>query len=127
MNLKFYKKILKMISVLLVFCFAFSFCISAEPFSQRGEHPEDFESDPLKLDCKSAILIEANTRTVLYEKNADEPLPPASVTKIMTLLRGLNSTLYSPMRYMKKTSRLLRQLEKYPFTAFETLEKSMRR
>ena len=38
------------------------------------------------LDCVSAILMEAQTGRVLYEKNADEPLPPASVTKIMTLL-----------------------------------------
>lgn len=38
------------------------------------------------LDARSAILIEANTGTVLYEKNADEALPPASVTKVMTLL-----------------------------------------
>lgn len=37
-------------------------------------------------DCKSAILMEASTGSVLYEKNADEALPPASVTKIMTLL-----------------------------------------
>lgn len=34
----------------------------------------------------SAILIERETGTVLYEKNADERLSPASVTKIMTLL-----------------------------------------
>lgn len=39
-----------------------------------------------KLDARSAILIEAQTGTVLYEMNADTPLPPASVTKIMTLL-----------------------------------------
>ena len=40
----------------------------------------------LDLDCRSAILMEASTGNVLYEQNADEPLPPASVTKIMTLL-----------------------------------------
>ena len=39
-----------------------------------------------ELDAKSAILMEAETRTVLYEYNADEALPPASVTKVMTLL-----------------------------------------
>ena len=39
-----------------------------------------------KYDCRSAILIEASTQKVLYEQNADEALPPASVTKIMTLL-----------------------------------------
>lgn len=37
-------------------------------------------------DAKSLILIEASTGKVLYENNADEALPPASVTKIMTLL-----------------------------------------
>ena len=42
--------------------------------------------DSMNFDCKSAILIEANTGTVLYEKNADQGLPPASVTKVMTLL-----------------------------------------
>ena len=40
----------------------------------------------LNLNCKSAILIEATTGTVLYEQNPDEALPPASVTKVMTLL-----------------------------------------
>lgn len=39
-----------------------------------------------ELECRSAILIEASTMTVLYEKNADTAYPPASVTKIMTLL-----------------------------------------
>ena len=39
-----------------------------------------------ELDCKSAILMEASTGHILFEKNADEALPPASVTKIMTLL-----------------------------------------
>ena len=40
----------------------------------------------LNLPCKSAILMEEKTGTVLYAQNADEALPPASVTKIMTLL-----------------------------------------
>ena len=37
-------------------------------------------------DADALILIEAETGTVLYEKNADSPLPPASVTKVMTML-----------------------------------------
>ncbi len=40
----------------------------------------------MQLDCTSAILIDAATGTVLYEQNADAALPPASVTKVMTLL-----------------------------------------
>lgn len=40
----------------------------------------------MDLDAKSVILIEASSGNVLYEANADTAYPPASVTKIMTLL-----------------------------------------
>ena len=40
----------------------------------------------LELSGKSAVLMDVATGTVLYEHNAHEPLPPASVTKIMTML-----------------------------------------
>ncbi len=46
-----------------------------------GVNAEDLASG-----AKSAILIEASTGKVLYERNADEALAPASMTKIMTLL-----------------------------------------
>ncbi|MGG1663895.1 D-alanyl-D-alanine carboxypeptidase family protein [Brevibacillus sp. NRS-1366] len=36
--------------------------------------------------AKSAVMIEADTGTVLYEKNANEKMPPASITKVMTML-----------------------------------------
>ncbi|MDE3839469.1 D-alanyl-D-alanine carboxypeptidase [Bacillus methanolicus] len=35
---------------------------------------------------RSAILIERDTGTVLFEKNIHEKLPPASMTKVMTML-----------------------------------------
>ena len=41
---------------------------------------------PVELHAPSAILIDAATGTVLLEHNADERRPPASVTKVMTLL-----------------------------------------
>ena len=40
----------------------------------------------LEVAGKSAVLMDTATGTVLYEKNAHEPLAPASVTKIMTML-----------------------------------------
>jgi D-alanyl-D-alanine carboxypeptidase (penicillin-binding protein 5/6) len=40
----------------------------------------------LGLDCKSAVLMEASTGQILYAQNPAEAMPPASVTKIMTLL-----------------------------------------
>lgn len=38
------------------------------------------------LQSPSCILVEASTGTVLFEKNCDVPMKPASVTKVMTLL-----------------------------------------
>ena len=42
----------------------------------------------LELDvaAKSALLMDVATGTILYEQNAHEPLAPASVTKVMTML-----------------------------------------
>ncbi|MFH1415169.1 MAG: D-alanyl-D-alanine carboxypeptidase family protein [Elusimicrobiota bacterium] len=37
-----------------------------------------------KVDARSAILIESRTGMILYEQNARIPLPPASLTKMMT-------------------------------------------
>lgn len=40
----------------------------------------------LAPNANSAVLMDADTGTVLYEKNKDQKLPPASITKIMTML-----------------------------------------
>ncbi|HZG81599.1 MAG TPA: D-alanyl-D-alanine carboxypeptidase family protein [Brevibacillus sp.] len=48
-----------------------------------SEKPEPMNFAP---SARSAVLIEADTGTVLFEKNAHEKLPPASITKVMTLL-----------------------------------------
>lgn len=40
----------------------------------------------LNLSSTSAVLMEGSTGAVIYEKNKDERLKPASITKIMTLL-----------------------------------------
>ncbi len=39
-----------------------------------------------EVNAKAAILMEAATGRILYEKNMHEALPPASVTKVMTML-----------------------------------------
>ena len=48
--------------------------------------PVTARATALEVSGKSALLMDAATGTVLYEKNAHERLSPASVTKIMTLL-----------------------------------------
>ena len=75
-----------------LFCLFLSLCLVFPIFSLPifASDSEDIlpisSSVSLELDCESAILMEANTGSVLYEKNPDIALPPASVTKIMTLL-----------------------------------------
>jgi D-alanyl-D-alanine carboxypeptidase (penicillin-binding protein 5/6) len=55
------------------------------PIEALPSNEADNGSD-MKFNCRSALLMEAETGKVLFEQNADEALPPASVTKIMTLL-----------------------------------------
>ena len=69
----------KFVSVII--CIFIIFSVFTFPTKALEEENKD-----MAFDCKSAILMEANTGIVLYEHNADEALPPASVTKIMTLL-----------------------------------------
>lgn len=66
------KKFLSIVILPMIILSAFAFRVSAET--------------ELEIDARSGILIEASTGKVLFEQNADEALPPASVTKIMTLL-----------------------------------------
>ena len=63
-----------------ILCFVIVFYIVISDFGALAYGAE------LEISSPSAILIEASTGSVVYEKNADERLRPASVTKIMTLL-----------------------------------------
>ena len=42
--------------------------------------------DTLTLSAPSVLLMEAKSGTIIYEKDANKQMPPASITKIMTLL-----------------------------------------
>ena len=48
--------------------------------------PVRIQAVELDVAGKSAVLMDVETGTVLYEKNAHERLSPASVTKVMTML-----------------------------------------
>lgn len=57
------------------------------------------ESDVMNLSCKSALLMDFATGTVLYENNAHEKMPMASVTKIMTMLLAMEAIDSGKMGY----------------------------
>ncbi|MCL2185780.1 MAG: D-alanyl-D-alanine carboxypeptidase [Treponema sp.] len=46
--------------------------------------------ETLELDSRSVVLIDASTATLLFAKNADEEIPPASLTKLMTMNIAMN-------------------------------------
>ncbi|MFG6330358.1 MAG: D-alanyl-D-alanine carboxypeptidase [Lachnospiraceae bacterium] len=49
------------------------------------------EGEPGELYARSAVLMDADTGRILFEKNGRDPLPMASTTKIMTLLVTLEN------------------------------------
>ncbi|OUP19346.1 hypothetical protein B5F29_08365 [Lachnoclostridium sp. An196] len=49
------------------------------------------QEEPENLYARSAVLMDADTGRILYEKNGEEVLPMASTTKIMTLLVTLEN------------------------------------
>lgn len=63
---------------------ALSFLLIATPANLA--FASDKEKAPLNISSKSAILMDVNSGQVLYQKNPHEKLPPASVTKVMTML-----------------------------------------
>lgn len=71
---------------LCIFIFINSFGINIYAADSSISPSEPTLSQPKEPECKSAILMDADSGRILYAKNENEALPPASVTKIMTLL-----------------------------------------
>lgn len=67
------KSMKKLVSVVLSVCIVFVFGTTAF-------------ADGISISARSAILTERSTGRVLFEYEADKPVPPASITKIMTIL-----------------------------------------
>ena len=66
-----------------LFCTIFLF--SGLPMNVLGAS-ETTDTVSIGIQAPHAILMEASTGEILYEKDAHVAVPPASVTKIMTIL-----------------------------------------
>ena len=66
----------KLIKVIFCFC-AFVYVIKAYPVPVNALSPVDIVAE-------TAVLIDAETGQILFEKEKDKPMSPASVTKILT-------------------------------------------
>ena len=62
------------------------FCLSGSMAVMAEEETEGESAGSVTVTAPSVLLMEASTGKVLYEKDADTRRPPASVTKVMTIL-----------------------------------------
>lgn len=98
-------------SPLLCAVFALTLFIAALPLAQLNAAPAIIPRAP-DIAATSYILIDAKTGQVLIEENADEPLPPASLTKIMTSYIAIEEiinghlTLDTPVHISEKAWRM---------------------
>ena len=90
----FYKLINKILIIFLIFSFAFSM-----RFSYATSLPQELsENDTgLELYAEGCVLLNADNKKVLYNKNGNERLYPASVTKIVTALLVLEKCNFNDM------------------------------
>lgn len=79
----------KMIAVILCVLLCSQTCymavVAGSPILKEEDVVEEGTTE-MELSAETAILMEAETGRVLFEREADKVLPPASVTKVMTLL-----------------------------------------
>jgi D-alanyl-D-alanine carboxypeptidase (penicillin-binding protein 5/6) len=82
----------KLYSILMLL--GFIFCLSINTYGQEVEKPEgqtEIPSELRQLYAQSAVLMDADSGRVLFEKNGYEQKPMASTTKIMTLIVTLEN------------------------------------
>ncbi|ASJ53352.1 D-alanyl-D-alanine carboxypeptidase [Brevibacillus formosus] len=70
----------------LALCFVMCFTIFSPMAIAQEKTGQQKGDNHFAPQASSAVMIEADTGTVLYEKNANEKMPPASITKVMTML-----------------------------------------
>ena len=86
-----------------------SFILSLFLLVMAVAHGEQLD---VAVSAKSAILINADTGAILYEKNVDDKAYPASLTKIATCLyalkknkKGLNEVVSCPHHCLRKMNK----------------------
>ncbi len=76
----------RIFSAFLIICLIFTPILTVSAYEPSG----------VEITANAAMLVSLDTDEVLYEKNADQKVYPASITKIMTTLLILESDKYSP-------------------------------
>lgn len=83
------KKLGYVVTMLLVLCIVIGpFNTASAAYAEEKNKASTGTAAALDLapGARSAVLLDAGTGTIIYEKNSHDKLPPASITKIMTML-----------------------------------------
>ena len=98
-------KIKRFLSLLLLLTLLMStLCLPI--LAEEGDADTDAASDTgsYEVKAKAAILLDMNTGRTIYEKNIDERVYPASLTKIMTCLLALENGNLSDIVTSRQTT-----------------------
>lgn len=87
----------KIFSAFLIICLILSSVTTVSAYEPSG----------IEITAKAALLVSLDTGEVLFEKNADEKVYPASITKIMTTLLILENEKYNPEAKIAMTQDVL--------------------
>lgn len=87
----------KVFCIFLIICLCFTPIITASAYEPVG----------VEITANAAMLISLDTDEVLFEKNADVQVYPASITKIMTAILMLESEKYDPEAKIAMTKEAL--------------------
>lgn len=75
-----------------------------ETKNNKQDEESDEKSSELAVNAKSAIMIEASTGKIIFEKNSNEKLPMASMTKMMTLLLIIENIESGNLKWNEKVT-----------------------
>ena len=97
----------KVVVALTILCLLCGICLAGGSGTQPADpQPDTGAADSIvtigaieNMNAESAILIDLDSGKVLYELNADKVLPPASITKIMTLLLVIEAAERGELQY----------------------------
>ncbi|MBR3591713.1 MAG: D-alanyl-D-alanine carboxypeptidase [Clostridia bacterium] len=87
----------KFFCALLIICLIFTPVLTVSAYEPTG----------IEISANAAMLVSVDTDEVLYEKNANTRVYPASITKIMTTLLILESDKYNPNAKIAMTEEAL--------------------
>lgn len=86
-----FKKLTSIMCIILTYISAFSQVSYASEIPLPLTEPTETSSSDISIEAEAAVLIDAETGCVIYDKNKDIKKFPASITKIMTAMLALEN------------------------------------